>query len=78
MKGRYRLEITDWSPNKVPNHVYITEGTNLLGYIPISGGKEMRFTVPKRHWSPSKRKFRDLTKAELRWIDEHKTFKEGG
>jgi len=62
---RVRQEITDWklAPD-TPNHIYITSGSTLLGYIPCGQTKAVYFNVPKKQWSVSRRKFRDLTKKE--------------
>ena len=64
---RVRQEITVWdkAPN-TPNHTYITEGTTLIGVIPRGSKVATYFTRPLRTWSPTRRKFRDLTKKELR------------
>lgn len=62
MAERYRQEITKWD---CPNHIYITSGRVLLGYIPRGSNQEVRFQVPKNQWSASRRKFRDLSKNEV-------------
>ena len=67
MAERYRQEITDWD---CANHIYITEGRVLLGYIPRGSNQEIRFMAPKKQWSPSHRKFRDLSKTEVRQIKD--------
>jgi len=69
-EGRYRLETTDWSicNHNQDNHVYITSGTTLIGFVPMSGPnayKEVRYKTPFRQWSVSRRTFRDLTKKEI-------------
>jgi len=69
MAERYRQEITEWS-DSTPNHIYITNGRTLLGYVPRGTMKEHRFKTPSKCWSPSRRKFRDLTKKELLAIKE--------
>ena len=64
---RYRQEITEWdeSDGKVPNHIYITSGSSLMGYIPVGTKTPKYFSKPPSNWSVSRRKFRDLTKKEL-------------
>jgi len=37
----------------------------LLGYVPRGSKKEVRFILPKKQWSASRRKFRDLSKKEV-------------
>ena len=64
---RVREEITVWdkAPN-VPNHIYITSGTNLIGYIPRGTTKAIYFKNPMKQWAVTRRKFRDITsKKEL-------------
>ena len=65
MTVRYKQEITDWShaPN-TPNHVYITDGKTLIGYVPV-GGKEVRFSKPYRQWAVTRRKFKELSPKEI-------------
>jgi len=67
---RVRQEVTDWSRAdcKVPQHIYITSGSMLLGYVPEGTTEAVIFSKPKKQWSPSRRKFRNLTKAEIRGI----------
>lgn len=65
MKKRYRLETTKWGDD-TPNHVYITSGTDLLGYINIFTGKEEMFKAPMRTWSVRGRTFRDLRDSEVK------------
>ena len=66
MAARYRLETTVWyKAPTTPNHIYITEGSYLIGFIPYDG-EEIRFSQPKKQWSVSRRTFRDLTKEEIR------------
>tara|TARA_R110002074_G_scaffold263020_1_gene435186 strand:- start:172 stop:417 length:246 start_codon:yes stop_codon:yes gene_type:complete len=77
MTERYRQETTDWGTLKILNHIYITEGEQLIGYIPL-GGKEIRYKKSKKQWSSAKRKFRDLTKNEIAYIKENGSFIEGG
>jgi len=64
MAERYRQEITDWGDN-TPNHIYITDGRALVGYIPRGSKTEFRFTAPSKCWSATGRKFRDLSKKEV-------------
>ena len=69
MTVRYKQEITVWdkAPN-TPNHIYITDGRTLIGVVPQGGpqkGIEKRFSKPMRQWSPSRRKFRELSKKEI-------------
>jgi len=69
MTVRYRLELTDWDKcdyNQL-NHVYITDGKVLIGYVPV-GGKEIRFSKPKTQWSVSRRKFRELKAKEIQQL----------
>jgi hypothetical protein len=68
---RIREEITVWDkcPYEQPNHIYITSGTYLIGYIPKGQKKAVYFKSPKKTWSPTRRKFRDLTKRELKEYD---------
>ena len=64
---RLRLETTVWEKcdYEVPNHIYITEGTVLHGYIPAGTTKAVYFKAPKKQWATTRRKFRDLTKTEM-------------
>ena len=63
---RVRIEITDWDKAPLtPNHTYITSGTTLIGYIPREETVARWFRTPSKQWSPSRRKFRDLTKKEM-------------
>ena len=68
---RYRQEITEWDEvdGKVPNHIYITSGSSLVGYIPVGTKTPKYFSKPPSNWSVSRRKFRDLTKKELQELD---------
>jgi len=70
---RYRQEITVWDKclYEQKNHIYITKGSWLLGYIPVAGptaGQEIMFSQPKKQWSVSRRKFRDLTQKEIKLL----------
>ena len=62
----WREEITEWDKApSTPNHIYITKGQVLLGYIP-RGSKELQvFKNPKKTWSPARRKFRKLSPKEV-------------
>jgi len=69
---RMRQEITVWdkvSEYRIPEHIYITEGSYLIGYVPEGSTKAVIFSVPKKQWSVSRRKFRDLTAKEIRKIE---------
>lgn len=67
---RVRQEITIWDKCNYPqaNHIYITEGSNLIGYVPVGSSEAIYFSAPKKQWSVSRRKFRDLTASEKRKI----------
>lgn len=66
---RIREEITVWDKAPTtPNHTYITEGSYLLGVIPTGTKEAFMFSTPKKQWSVSRRKFRDLTKKEIKEI----------
>lgn len=63
---RFRQEITVWDKAPTtPNHTYITKGTTLIGYVPVGEYDVRWFSTPSKQWSPSRRKFRDLTKKEI-------------
>jgi len=67
---RIREEITVWDKAPTtPNHTYITEGSYLIGIIPKGTVKAFYFSAPKKQWSPSRRKFRDLKKKELEVLE---------
>lgn len=68
---RYRQEITEWDEGdgRVSNHIYITSGSSLMGYIPMGTKTPKYFAKPPSNWSVSRRKFRDLTKKELQELD---------
>ena len=70
MSIEYLEEITDWGSYKIQNHIYITDGALLVGYVP-KGGKEIRFSKPKKQWSVARRTFRTLTKAEIEQVKKH-------
>lgn len=65
---RFIREITDWKEYKVHNHIYITDGGALVGYIRDDNFKIEMFSKPKRLWSTTRRKFRDLTDQEKQSI----------
>ena len=61
-----RQETTVWKDAPgTPNHIYLTEGNTLLGYIPVGSKKAFYFKYPKKQWSPTRRKFRVLLKREI-------------
>ena len=62
----WREEITEWghAPN-TPNHIYITKGTDLIGYVKRGTTDVTVFNTVKRTWSPSRRKFKKLGKKEI-------------
>ena len=65
MKVREEITVWDKAPN-TPNHIYITEGTQLLGYIPRGTTKAIYFKTPMKTWAVTRRKFRNITsKKEL-------------
>lgn len=72
MTVRYKQEITVWDKApSTPNHVYITDGRTLIGVVPTVGplkGIEKRFVKPYRQWSPSRRKFRELSQKEIKLL----------
>ena len=66
---RFRQEITVWDKAPTtPNHTYITEGSYLIGIVPEGTKEAFMFSSPKKQWSVSRRKFRDLTAKEKRVI----------
>jgi hypothetical protein len=66
----WREELTDWGEHKITNHIYISKGTDLMGYVARSTGVIHMFNTPKKSWSVSRRKFRKLNKKEIREIVE--------
>ena len=48
-----------------PMHTYITKGTDLHGFIRRGTSEIQWFKMPKKSWSPSRRKFRKLNKKEI-------------
>lgn len=65
---RFRQEVTVWdkAPYNIPNHIYLTSGTTLVGYVPSGSKKVKYFERPINQWSVTRRKFRDLTAKEKR------------
>jgi len=66
----WREELTDWGEHKITNHIYISKGAVLMGYVARSTGAIHMFNSPKKSWSVSRRKFRKLNKKEIREIVE--------
>lgn len=75
-KYLWREEVTEWNQKEVrqtvfglegviPNHTYITKGTDLHGFIRRGSSEIQWFKVPFKSWSPSRRKFRKLGKKEI-------------
>ena len=65
----WREEITDWgSYTYVPNHTYISKGTDLVGYVPRDSGQIIMFSKPKKSWSVARRKFRKFTKKDIKKV----------
>lgn len=69
----WREEITDWNGESIPNHTYISKGTDLMGYVAKSTGRIQMFKAPKKSWSVSRRKFRKLNKKDIAKIIEQNT-----
>jgi hypothetical protein len=67
----WREELTDWGEHKITNHIYISKGTDLMGYVARRTGVIHMFNTPKKSWSVSRRKFRKLNKKEIREIVEN-------
>jgi len=67
----WREELTDWGEHKITNHIYISKGTDLMGYVARRTGVIRMFNTPKKSWSVSRRKFRKLNKKEIREIVEN-------
>ncbi len=67
----WREELTDWGEHKITNHIYISKGTDLMGYVARRTGVIHMFNAPKKSWSVSRRKFRKLNKKEIREIVEN-------
>ena len=66
MAIRFREELTEWGDRNIANHIYITDGRELIGYVPLGTKTPIYFAAPKRLWSATGRKFRDLTKKEMK------------
>lgn len=73
-KYLWREEKTEWPEPKqtvfglegdIPNHIYITKGTELYGYVRRGTTEVIWFKQPFKTWSPSRRKFRKLGKKEI-------------
>ena len=62
---RYKEEVTDWGSENIPNHIYVTEGRVLLGYVPRGTTVVQWFNEPKKQWSTTHRRFRELSKREV-------------
>lgn len=63
---KIRQETTDWKDAPgTPNHIYLTEGNTLVGYIPVGTKKALYFQEPKKQWATTRRKFRTLGKREI-------------
>jgi len=62
---RYKEEITDCGSEYFPNHIYVTQGRVLLGYVPRGTTVVQWFKEPKKQWSVSHRRFRELSKREV-------------
>ena len=58
----FREETTNWD---YPNHIYMTRGTECLGYIKRNTKKMIWFKTSKKTWSSSRRTFRKLSKSEI-------------
>ena len=72
----WREEVTEWPQGEVrqtvfgmegviPNHIYITKGTELFGYVKRGTTNAVMFSKPFKTWSPARRKFRKLGKREI-------------
>lgn len=64
-------EITDWT---VPNHTYIVEGNNLLGYIKNGTSNIHYFTKPIKGFDQRGRKFEQVDVPLVDWaksLKEH-------
>jgi len=63
MTIRLKQEITVWDKcdYNVPNHIYITDGGTLVGYIPQGTYTAKYFHTPSKQWSRTRRKFKEIT-----------------
>ena len=73
-KYLWREEITEWPEPRqtvfglegvIPNHIDITKGTELYGYVKSGSTEVSWFKTSFKTWSPSRRKFRKLGKKEI-------------
>jgi len=65
----WREEITDWgSYTYAQNHIYISKGTDLVGFVPRGTGIIKMFNTPKKSWSVARRKFRKFTKKDIKKV----------
>ena len=73
MKISYLKETTDWRAcdHVQPQHIYIVERWtgSLLGYIKNGTTIPFYFRKPMRQWSQTRRKFDELTSAEIAIIE---------
>jgi len=67
MTIRLKQEITVWDKApETPNHIYITDGGKLVGYIKNGTTDAVYFNAPSKQWSPTRRKFREITSKKER------------
>lgn len=58
---QYLKEVTDWN---MPSHTYIVDDRGwLVGYIREYADEILWFKTPKKSWSKSRRKFKNVTKV---------------
>lgn len=72
MKISYLKETTDWRKCDYvqPQHIYMVEsGGSLLGYVKNGTTTPFWFSKPMRQWSQTRRKFVELTSAEIAIIE---------
>jgi hypothetical protein len=69
----WREEITDWGEENITNHIYVSKGTDLVGYVPRRTGVFQLFNTPKKSWSTKGRKFKKLNKKDIAKIIEQNT-----